>query len=120
MEFLNFYERDRYFLHNTLRKFQYRSPFKITMYNALFLKIFSDVTNYKSNIKFACFTCKIAPAPSIFRCDKNAIVKPVSVNRIHMVFAIFVKVFVRVVLNYLNVVGKNKYDSPQNQNHKYF
>ena len=117
IEFFNFYERDRYFLHNTLCKFQYRSPLKITMYNALFLKkIFNDVTNYKSNIKFACFTCKIAPAPSIFWCDKNAIVKLVSVNHIHMVFAIFVKVFVRVVLNYLNVVGKNKYGSPQNQN----
>ena len=67
IEFLIFYERDRYFMYNNLCKFQYRSPFKETMYNTLFLqkKIFSDVTNYKINIKFACFTCKIAPASSI-------------------------------------------------------
>ena len=50
----------------------------------------------------------------------NAIVKLVSVNHINMVFAIFVKVFVRVVLNYLNMVAKNKYGPPQNQKHKYF
>ena len=71
---------------------------------------------------------KIAPAPSM-PCQycmfytlflENAIVEPVSVNHINMVFAIFVKLFVRVALNYLNTVGKNKYGSPQNQKHKYF